>query len=47
MCNVFSLNYCRSNYSTIKRDHRKGVQFVPSQHKEIFEAVVEITLGQN
>lgn len=42
MCNVFSLNYCGPNYSTIKRDHAKGVQFILGEHSEIFAAVAEI-----
>ena len=41
-CDVFNLNYCGPNYSTVKRDCRKGVQLVPSEHEEIFEVVADI-----
>jgi len=27
MCDAFNLNYSGLNYSTIKRDHKKGIQF--------------------
>jgi len=30
---AFNLNYCRPNYSTIKKDHRRGVQFVLGECK--------------
>lgn len=42
MCNVFSLNYLGPNFSTIKRDHKKGAQFIPGKNSEIFVCVAEI-----
>lgn len=42
MYDVFSLNYSGPNYSTIKRDHKKSVQFIPAEHSEIFAADGEI-----
>ena len=42
MCNVVSLNYSGPNYSTVKKDHKKGVQFILGEHSELFLAVMEI-----
>lgn len=41
MYDVFALNFNGLSYSTIKRDIKKGVQFVPGEHSEIFKVVVE------
>jgi hypothetical protein len=42
MCDLFALNYAGPGYSTVKRDCRKGVQFVPGEHSQIFKAVAQI-----
>ena len=42
MCDLFTLNFAGPNYSTIKRDLKKGVQFLPGEHAEIFAAVASI-----
>lgn len=42
MIDVFNLNYCGPNLSTVKRDHKKGVQYIPGEHLEIFASVAEI-----
>ena len=42
MCDLFALNYADPSYSTIKRDNKKSIQYVPSEHGEIFAAVAKI-----
>ena len=42
MCDLFSLSYSGPNYSTTKRENQKGVQFIPSEHTDIFKSVVQI-----
>lgn len=42
MCDLFALNFAGPNYSTIKRDLKKGVQFLPGEHAEIFAVVASI-----
>lgn len=42
MCNLFALNFARPHYSTIKRDLKKGVQFLLSEHSNIFKAIARI-----
>ena len=42
MCDLFSLNYVSPSYSTIKRDAREGVHFVPGEHGSIFVAIASI-----
>jgi hypothetical protein len=42
MCDLFALNFAGPTYSTIKEDLKKGVQFVPGEHSEIFGAVARI-----
>jgi len=42
MCDLFALNFAGPTYSTIKEDLKKGVQFVPGEHSEMFGAVARI-----
>ena len=42
MCNLFALNFVGPNYSTIKGDLKKGVQFLPVEHAEIFFVIVSV-----
>ena len=42
MCDLLSLNYVSPSYTTIKRDAKKGVHFVPSEHTSIFAAIANI-----
>ena len=34
MCDLFALNFVGPNYSTIKRDLKKGVRILPGEHAE-------------
>ena len=42
MYDLFQLNFAGPSYCSIKRDIKKGVQFRPGEHKEIFAAVAAI-----
>jgi hypothetical protein len=42
MCDLFSLKFAGPSYSSIKHESRKGVQFVPGEHREVFRAVAQI-----
>lgn len=42
MCDLFHLNFAGPSFTFIKRDIKKGVQFRPGEHKEIFVAIFEI-----
>ena len=42
MCDLFALNFAGPSFSTIKRDLKKGVQFLPGEHSNIFKAIARI-----
>jgi len=42
MCDLFALKYACLSYSTIKRDNKKEIQHVPSEHGELFIAIEDI-----
>lgn len=42
MCDLFSLIFGGLEMSTIKRAGRKGIQFVPTEHRKILKVVVHI-----
>ena len=42
MVDLFSLNYGGPKISTVIRENRKGVQFIPGEHAEVFRAVANI-----
>ena len=42
MVDLFALNFAGASYSEVKRDVRKGIQFIPGEHSEIFAAVAQI-----
>ncbi len=42
MYDFFQLNFVGPSYKAIKRANKKGVQFVPNEHVDIFKCVVEI-----
>lgn len=42
MVDLFSLNFVGPTLSTVKKDNRNGVQFVPGEHASIFKYVAEI-----
>lgn len=41
---LFSLNYARPSYDSIRRDSRKGVLFIPGEHVEFFNSIASIYL---
>jgi hypothetical protein len=41
-CDMFSLNFTGPTFSSVKRDNKKGVQFIPCEHKEVFQSVANI-----
>ena len=42
MCDLFSLNFGGPSYDTIKRQNKKGVQFIAGEHSSLFIAVAQI-----
>jgi hypothetical protein len=42
MVDLYSLNMYGPSYDTIKRENKKGVHFVPGEHREIFRCVADI-----
>ena len=42
LCDLFSLNFARPSFDTIRRDNRKGVMFMSGEHAEIFESIASI-----
>jgi hypothetical protein len=42
MCDLFTLNFAGPSYTTVKRENKKGVQFVPGEHPQIFACVAQI-----
>ena len=42
MIDMFALNFAGPSYSQVKRDVKKGIQFVPGEHLHIFALVAEI-----
>jgi len=42
MCDLFLLNFASLSYSSTKRENKKGLQFVPSEHIIIFKCVARI-----
>lgn len=41
-CNLFALDLAGPNYSIMKRDHKKGIQFTLKEHFEIYVVVAKI-----
>ena len=42
LCDLFTLNFAGPSYDTIRRERRKGVQFISGEHAEIFESIANI-----
>ena len=42
MVDIFALNFAGPSYRQVKREVRKGVQFLPGEHAQIFAAVAQI-----
>ena len=42
LCDLFALNFAGPSYDTIRRECRKGVQFISGEHAEIFESIANI-----
>ena len=42
MVDLFALNFGGASYSKVKRDVKKGVQFIPGEHSEVFASVAQI-----
>lgn len=42
MVDLFSLNFAGPSYSQVKWDIKKGVEFIPGEHPEIFAVVASI-----
>jgi hypothetical protein len=42
MCDLFSLNFAGPSYNTIRRENRKGIQFIAGEHAIIFQCVASI-----
>jgi hypothetical protein len=42
MCDLFTLNFVGPSWSTVKRENQKGVQFMPGEHRQVFQFVAEV-----
>jgi len=42
LCDLFALNFAGPSYETIRRECRKGIQFIAGEHAEIFESIATI-----
>ena len=42
MCDLFALNFEGPSYDTIRRENRKGVQFIAGEHTALFSCVTNI-----
>ena len=42
LCDLFALNYAGPSFDTIRRECRKGVQFVAGEHADIFKSIARI-----
>ena len=42
MCDLITLNFVGPSYTTIKQENKKGVQFIPEEHPEIFRCIAQI-----
>jgi len=42
LCDLFSFNFVGSNYDSIRREGRKEVAFISSEHADIFKSIVAI-----